>query len=305
MKTTEEEFSKIKEKYLSFLKKQEALGEPFYDKLGQLSKYYIPISESIYKDYLKKKKTYVVGLSGGQGSGKSTISEILKIILKTKYNLDTVCFSIDDFYKTLKERKKLSNNNHKLFLTRGVPGTHDIKLLRKIFKLLFRKNFKPFLIPKFDKSIDDRFSKKKWKKIKKKPDIIIFEGWCVGASHHKANSLIKPINYLEKKFDKYSIWRKKVNNELKTNYKKIFKLLNKLIFLEVPSFKHVFKWRLLQESKLKIKSKGKKTMSKPQIKEFIMFYERITRQMIKTMGKKASVIIKLDKKHRLSSIKFN
>ena len=32
----------------------------------------------------------VVGLSGGQGSGKSTISNILKILLKRKFNLKTV-----------------------------------------------------------------------------------------------------------------------------------------------------------------------------------------------------------------------
>ena len=54
---------------------------------------------------------------------------------------------------------------------------------------------------------------------------------------------------------------KTVNQELKKNYKKIFNLIDKLIFLKVPSFKYVYKWRLLQEKKLRIKSKGKKTMS--------------------------------------------
>ena len=126
-----------KKKYLKYLKNQEVLEQPFQDKHGQFENYYLPICKSIYQNYLRKnKKVTIVGLSGAQGSGKTTITEILKIILKEKYNLNTVSFSIDDFYKTLSERKKLSIKSHRLFLTRGVPGTHDIKLLSKTFKKL-------------------------------------------------------------------------------------------------------------------------------------------------------------------------
>jgi D-glycerate 3-kinase len=297
-------YLKLKKKYLNFIKKQEVLGEPFYDKIGQLNKFYIPLCNSIYTDYTKINKTFVVGISGGQGSGKSTITKILKLILKTKYNLNTVIFSIDDFYKTLNEREIMSKKIHKLFLTRGVPGTHDIKLLSIIFKKLLSRNYKPFYMPAFDKAIDDRIDKKKWIKIKKKPEIIIFEGWCVGSKHQSKKELIKPINTLERKYDKDHTWRKKVNFELKTKYKKIYQLINKLIFLEVPSFKYVFKWRLLQEKKLKNSSKGKKIMSNLQVKNFIMYYERITRQMLKDLKKNADVIIRLDVKHKLNAIKF-
>ena len=90
-------YQKIKKKYLKFLKTQEVTSEPFMDKLVQLNKFYLQISEMINKEYIKKKKTRVIGLSGGQGSGKSTISKILKIILKEGYKLNTVIFSIDDF----------------------------------------------------------------------------------------------------------------------------------------------------------------------------------------------------------------
>jgi D-glycerate 3-kinase len=247
----------------------------------------------------------LVGLAGGQGSGKSTIAQILKIILKYKYNLNTINFSIDDFYKTLKNRKENSKKIHKLFLTRGAPGTHDILFLQQTFKKLFTKKFKPLLIPRFNKANDNREPKKNWIKVAKKPDIIIFEGWCVGAKHQSNHLLVKPINSLEKFIDNNQIWRKKVNLELKTRYKKVFKLIDKLIFLKVPSFEYVLKWRLLQEKKLKLSSKGKKIMSKKQIKEFVMFYERITRQMIKDLKYKSDILIKLDKKHRLYDIKFN
>ena len=73
-------------------------------------------------------KTKIIGLSGGQGAGKSTITNNIKIYFKKKYGLELCVFSIDDFYKTKKERKKMSKNIHPLFLTRGVPGTHDIKI---------------------------------------------------------------------------------------------------------------------------------------------------------------------------------
>ena len=304
MKVAETNLEKIKKNYLNFLKKQEILGEPFHDKLGQLKNYYIPICDSINKEYKMKKRTLVIGLSGGQGSGKTTIAGIIKIILKSKYNLNIINFSIDDFYKTQKQRKKMSFKVHKLFSTRGVPGTHDIHLLTKCFINLMKKNFRPFSMPKFDKSNDDRFSKAKWVKIKRKPDIVIFEGWCVGAKNQSNLQLKKPINILEKKYDKDLIWRKKVNFELKNNYRKVFRLIDELIFLKVPHFNYVYKWRLLQEDKLKASSKGKKIMSKKQVKDFTMFYERITRQMIKDLKYDADVVINLDKKHRLNKIKF-
>ena len=294
----------IKSDYLKFLKKKEAGGRPIVDKIGKLKKFYLPLSKWIYSIYLKDKKTKIIGLSGGQGAGKSTITGILKFIFKRKYNLDLCVFSIDDFYKTKSERIKMSKAIHPLFLTRGVPGTHDIKLLNKVIQNLKKKNFKKVLVPKFDKSIDDRFKKVKWQKIKTAPKIIILEGWCVGAIEQKKGELVKPINKIEKKLDPRMIWRKKVNNFLKNEYKKVFKKIDKLVYLKVPDFNHIFKWRLVQEQKLKLTSKSKKTMSKAEVREFIMFYERITRHMMKNFFKISDLTIFLDKNHRSKKMKF-
>ncbi len=281
------------------------MSEPFRDKQGQLMKFYLPISKMINDEYSKNKKTTVIGLTGGQGTGKSTISNILKIILQNGFNLHTVIFSIDDFYKTLKERRLMSKKISSLFFIRGVPGTHDTKMLFKCIKNLKNIKFKKTMIPKFDKSVDDRCLKNKWINVKKKPNIVIFEGWCVGANPQKKKDLINPINKLEEKKDANKVWRKKVNEELHKNYKKIFNLIDKLIFLRVPSFKYVFKWRLLQEKKLRITSKGKKTMTDIQVKNFIMLYERLTRHMLKDLRFKADTVINIDREHRLKSIKFN
>ena len=295
----------LEKKYLSFLATQEARSEPFKNKLGQLNKFYLPICKKIYQDYKKNKKVRIIGLSGGQGAGKSTITQIIKIILETKYNLRVVYFSIDDFYKKKSERIKMSKKIHPLFKTRGVPGTHDVGLIKKIFTNLIKKKFKPLAIPIFDKSKDDRLPKKKWQKIKKQPEIIIFEGWCVGAKPQRKKYLKKPINILEKKQDANLIWRSRVNYELQNEYTSIFNKINRLIFLRVPSFECVYKWRLLQEKKLQLTSKGKKIMSPTQVKNFIMYYERTTKQMLVGLTKKAYAVLYLDKKHRFNKIKIN
>ena len=304
MKFKKSDYQEIKKKYLNFLKKKEVASKPLVDKIGKLNTFYLPLSEWIYSTYKKDNKIKIIGLSGGQGAGKSTITGILKFILKKKYGLELCVFSIDDFYKTKTEREKMSKNIHPLFLTRGVPGTHDINLINKTFKNLKRKAFKKVIIPKFDKSTDDRFKKSKWTKVIKPPNVIIFEGWCVGARQQKDRDLKKPLNSIERKYDTNLEWRKKVNDQLKKNYKKIFNKLDKLVYLKAPSFNHIFHWRLHQEQKLKLTSKNKKTMSKTKIKEFIMFYERITRHMMKNFSKISDVTIFLDNKHRSKKMNF-
>ena len=294
-----------KSDYLKYLKKQEVSGKPIVDKIGKLNKFYLPLSEWIYSVYSKDFETKIIGLSGGQGAGKSTITGILKLILKKKYDLNLCVFSIDDFYKTKNDRLIMSKKKHPLFITRGVPGTHDITLLNKTIRKLKQKKFRTVLIPKFDKSKDDRLSKDKWQKIKIKPDIIIFEGWCVGTTHQNNIELKKPLNLIEKKYDKNLKWRKIVNNLIKKRYKNLFNKIDKLVYLRVPHFNYIIKWRWLQEQKMKLTTKSKKTMSKTQIKEFIMFYERLTKHMMKNYSKISDLTIFLDKNHRSKKMIIN
>jgi D-glycerate 3-kinase len=305
MKETEDCFLKVKKDYLNFLKTEKIFNKSQENKIKILKKNYIPISFWIEKKYKEKGKTLFIGLSGGQGSGKTTVSAILKIILKKFFKRKVYITSIDDFYKTSEDRNKMSRKIHSLFKTRGVPGTHDINLILKFFSFIKKKNFKKFKIPKFDKSIDDRLKKKYWPSINKRPEIIILEGWCIGAKHQSTSLLKKSVNILEKQEDENLIWRKHVNKKLKKEYKKIFDMLDYLIFIKIPNFKMVLKWRLLQEKKLKKKYFwNKKIMSYYQIKRFVMFYERITLQMIKDLSKSAKVVMHLKNNHEIKKIMF-
>ena len=305
MKKTEDCFLKVKNDYLKFLSKEKIFDKSKATKIKSLKKTYIPISFWIENKYKKKGKTLFLGFSGGQGSGKTTVAKILKIILKKFFKREIYVSSIDDFYKTLKDRNEMSHTIHPLFKTRGVPGTHDTNLIKKFFNFIKKKKFKKFKLPKFDKSIDDRLNVKYWFNIKERPEIIIFEGWCVGAKPQLNSLLKKPINILEKYEDKDLIWRKHANEKLKREYKKIFAMIDNFIFMKIPNFNMVFKWRLLQERKLKKRSHTtKKIMSYDKIKRFVMFYQRVTLQMFKDMPKVASVVLTLNNKHQINKIKF-
>ena len=305
MKETEDCFLKVKNDYLSFLRKEKIFDKSTESKILSLKRIYIPISFWIENKYKKKGKTLFLGFSGGQGSGKTTVVKILKIILKKFFKRKIYVSSIDDFYKTLKDRNEMSYTTHSLFKTRGVPGTHDVNLINKFFYFIKKKNFKKIKLPKFDKSIDDRLKKKYWFNIKERPEIVILEGWCVGA-RPQSNSLIKkPVNILEKYEDENLIWRKHVNEKLKREYKKLFAMIDYYIFMKIPNFNMVFKWRLLQEKKLRKKLRfKKKIMSYNEIKRFIMFYQRITLQMIKDLSKSASIVMLLNKNHQIKKVSF-
>jgi len=298
-------FLKVKKHYLKFLNKEKIFDQSVATKIANLRKIYIPMSFWIDNKYKKKGKTLFLGLSGGQGSGKTTVVGILKIILKKYFKRKIHVTSIDDFYKTLEERNKISSTIHPLFKTRGVPGTHDTNLIKKFFDFIKKKKFRKFEAPRFDKLIDDRLKKKYWFNIKEKPEVVILEGWCVGAKPQTNLLLKKPINNLEKYEDKDLIWRRYVNQKLKTEYKKIFAMIDYFIFMKIPNFNMVFKWRLLQEKKLRKKSNvNNKIMSYNEIKRFIMFYERITLQMMRDLSKSASVVMLLKKNHGIKKVLF-
>ena len=298
-------FKKVKSECLKFIKSQETKKEKFKNKERMLKSFLIPICFWI-KNKSNHKKPFLIGLAGGQGTGKTTTSSIIKIILEKYFKLNVFKISIDDFYKTRKERVFLSKKIHPMLLTRGVPGTHDINMMLNFFKKVKSKKFKSLQLPNFNKAIDDRFAKKWWYNIKKRPDVIIFEGWCVGAKPEKNATLNKAINSMEKKKDQKKIWRKYVNQHLKLKYKDLYSQLNCLIYLKAKNFSLLQKWRLKQENKLWLKSKKNskhKIMNKENVISFMQTYQRITENMFKKMTKHASILINLGSDHQIKSVR--
>ncbi len=296
-------FVNVKKDCLKFIKSQETKKDKFKNKEKMIKSFLIPLCFWISKN-AKNNKPYFVGLAGGQGTGKTTISSIVKIILTKFFKLKVFKISIDDFYKTRKERINLSKRIHPMLLTRGVPGTHDVNMMLSFFRKAKSKNFKRIKLPTFNKAIDDRFNEKNWYDLKNKPDVIIFEGWCVGAKFEKNKTLKKTINSMEKEKDKKQVWRKFVNKQLKTKYKNLYSQLNCLIFLKAKNFSLLQKWRLKQERKLWDKNKNKsksKIMSKEDVLNFMQTYQRITQNMFRNTPKYASIILNLNSNHQIKS----
>ncbi len=299
-------YKKVSKDCLKFIKSQETKKDKFKNKEKMIKSFLIPISFWIASK-ANKSKPYFVGLAGGQGTGKTTVSSILAIILRKYFKKNVFKISIDDFYKTRKERKFLSKKIHPFLMTRGVPGTHDINIMLNFFKKVKSKSFRSLKLPKFDKAIDDRCDKKFWHSINKRPDVIIFEGWCVGARAENNITLKKTINLLEKKDDKKLIWRKFVNQQLKLKYKKLYAQLDCLLFLKAESFGLLQQWRLKQEKKLRLNNKGirnSKIMNKKDVIKFMQTYQRVTQNMFKHAPKYSSIILNLNRNHQIKSVKY-
>jgi len=300
-------YGKVSKECFKFIKAQETSKNKFRNKKKMIKSFLIPISFWI-ADRTQEKKPYIVGLAGGQGTGKTTISSIISIILRKYFKLNVFTISIDDFYKTRKERLILSQKVHPSLMTRGVPGTHDANIMLDFFKRVKRKKFRSLKLPKFNKAIDDRCIKKLWHSIKKRPDVVIFEGWCVGAKAEKNNTLIKPVNFLEKINDKKLTWRKFVNKQLQSKYKQLYDQLNCLLYLKSNNFSLLKKWRIKQEKKLRLKNKrsnNHKIMNNKEVIKFMQTYQRVTQNMFKNVPKYASIILYLNSNHQIKSVVYN
>ena len=76
-------FARVKKDCLKFIKSQETKADKFKNKERMIKSFLIPLCFWINKK-ANKTRPYFVGLAGGQGTGKTTISSLIRIIL-TKY----------------------------------------------------------------------------------------------------------------------------------------------------------------------------------------------------------------------------
>jgi D-glycerate 3-kinase len=263
--------------------------------------YFIPLAEKIKTHHDSAQKTYYVGINGCQGSGKSTLGDFLKDYLGNKYKLHVVTLSLDDFYLSQSSRSALAVKIHPLFRTRGVPGTHNVKLLEKVLKKLATADG-TLQLPKFDKAANEPFPKASWPLTSTPVDIVILEGWCWGVPAQSEGDLPKACNDFEQQQDSMGVWRGYANRQLQQYYQPLYSLMDYWVMLKAPSFDSVYNWRLEQEDKLRQitpHDQQQALMSAAQIKQFIQYYQRLTEHGLKHLPLFCHTLYQLDDKRQI------
>jgi D-glycerate 3-kinase len=236
------------------------------------------------------KVTGVVGISGGQGAGKSTLATAVVAALENLGCRAMAC-SIDDFYLTAAQRRLLAQSRHPLFATRGVPGTHDVALAQTTLDALLQPG--EVMVPGFDKGADDRLPATAWRRFHGPLDLVLLEGWCLGARPQAERDLAVPVNELERTQDPEGVWRRAVNAELGGPYRRLFERFTYLLYLQVPDLAAVRRWRGEQEAALAESIR----MSDTELRHFVQHYERLTRWMASDVPKFADLTLVLGEDH--------
>ena len=264
-------------------------------------KWFIPLCERLLVHQKGAKKTFIVGINGSQGSGKSTLTAFIAAYLESVHNKNVVALSIDDFYFDKAHRGELSSHVHPLLATRGVPGTHDISLALDTINAL--QSAQSVAVPRFNKATDNPFPTAQWPLVDGPADVVILEGWCVGIKPQISSQLNAPVNSLEETEDPLGIWRNFVNTELASTYQTLFSLIDYQVMLKAPSFDCVFNWRLEQEDKLRAATEGESTgiMSESEIARFIQHYQRLTEHALETLPDSCDTVFTLDENRAITS----
>ena len=244
--------------------------------------------------FLSSDEIKIIGITGSQGSGKTTFAQSLVTSLRSRKPL-TVSLSLDDFYLSKTARGELAESVHPLLATRGVPGTHETDLLEKVLDQVASEGMpKEISLPTFDKARDDRGPNKSAYVGK-----LVLEGWCLGAAAQSVQDLHEPVNDLEREEDSSGEWRYWVNSQIQSRYHRLWQKVDFWIRLIPPSFTSVFEWRRKQEEQLDIR----KRMSDTDLKRFIQHYERLTRWQWESEKLLPGLEIHLDENHRVSDVR--
>lgn len=232
---------------------------------------------------------HVFAIAGLQGTGKSTLSgQIADLAARRGHKV--VSLSIDDFYLGHEARQRLGREIHPLCATRGAPGSHDVALACEVLDALAAG--RSAALPRFDKIADDRLPESRWPV--ERADLVILEGWFLKVPPQAPAELADPLNALERNEDPDGAWRRWSNDALAKDYPALWRRLPHLLFLQGPGFDVVPQWRWQQEQTLQARHPGRKAMSHPQVLRFVQFFERVSRQAMRTLPQIADRTIRLD-----------
>jgi D-glycerate 3-kinase len=258
-----------------------------------IADFYVPMTAWV-ADHVED-STVVLGLNGAQGTGKSTLARLLQRLLGRIHGVRAAILSLDDLYLSADARLQRANTIHPLLATRGVPGTHDVDLGIRVLRCL--REGRPIALPRFDKARDERYPVAQWPPWEGRCDVVIFEGWCMGARSQRPDELEAPVNGLERLEDSTGDWRWYVNRELGGHYQTLFAELDLLVMLRPPDFDRVCAWREEQEARLRAAGGGPEVMTPQAVRRFVMHFERLTRFMWEEMPGRADAVVYLGEDH--------
>ncbi len=235
---------------------------------------WLPLAMKIAVQHQQLGRPFIQGILGAQGTGKTTMSRILVLILR-HLGYRTLSLSLDDLYKTYSDRLVLMQQDSRL-LWRGPPGTHDIHLATSLLDQIHQGN-SPVIVPKFDKSayggMGDSYGALRYRTtpevIMDNIDIVLFEGWFVGVKP------IDPIAFLTAPppilTDADRQFASDMNSQL-TNYLPLWERLDSLIVLYPTDYRYSLAWR--KQAERQMIATGKSGMSDAEIEEFVNYFWR-------------------------------
>jgi D-glycerate 3-kinase len=231
-----------------------------------------------------------IGVAGAQGSGKSTLCAAW-----AQADPRVAHFSMDDVYLTTAQRKEVAAAHGPLLKTRGAPGTHDLALATRVMMQLAAARARDATpLPRFDKLADAPIKQAQWPLYAGTPNIILVEGWCMGALAQADRALLAPVNDLERQEDPSGKARTFSNGELLGPYQAFFQRFDAIIMLAAPSFEVVPRWRLEQEAAMrKLTVATLPPEVRANIERFVQHFERLTRHMMEG-GRRSDWTVALD-----------
>jgi D-glycerate 3-kinase len=228
---------------------------------------WLPLGMKIAAQHQESGKPFIQGILGAQGTGKTTMSHILGLILQ-HLGYRTLSFSLDDLYKTYSDRLALMQQDSRL-VWRGPPGTHDIHLALSLLDQIHQSK-SPVIVPRFDKSAHGGAGDRTTSEVITNPiDIVLFEGWFVGVKPIPPKVLLTPPPPILTDVDKQ--FASDMNNQLK-DYLPLWERLDSLIVLYPTDYRYSLAWR--KQAERQMIAAGKSGMTDSEIEEFVNYFWR-------------------------------
>lgn len=250
---------------------------PDFVELCHQLKFKTPLKETLWNLWLplaiqiadwRKRQTQplIQGFLGGQGTGKTTLTAVLTLILN-HLGYQTVSLSLDDLYLTYAARQLLQSQDPRL-ARRGPPGTHDLKLGLQVLTQLKQGN-QTVDIPRFDKSQWNGAGDRTQSEVISNAEIVLFEGWFVGVRPINSALFVTAPAPILTAADR--AFAHDMNVRLR-NYLPLWQQIDRLIVLYVPDYRLSKQWR--KQAEHQMIAQGKPGMSDAEIDEFVEYFWR-------------------------------